>query len=86
MSEGVYRFLARVWRLIMEENQAGEWIALDRSRRTRADREATQGAARDDQEGHVDCEAMSFNTAIAQMMVCTNEFVTRSTNVRQRRW
>ena len=24
--EGVSRFLARVWRLIMEENQAGEWI------------------------------------------------------------
>ena len=23
--EGVSRFLARVWRLIMEENQAGEW-------------------------------------------------------------
>ena len=23
--EGVFRFLARVWRLIMEENQAGEW-------------------------------------------------------------
>src|SRR6185369_7885211 len=23
--EGVYRFLARVWRLAMEENQAGEW-------------------------------------------------------------
>ncbi len=24
--EGVARFLARVWRLIMEENQAGEWV------------------------------------------------------------
>ena len=24
--EGVSRFLARVWRLMMEENQAGEWI------------------------------------------------------------
>ena len=24
--EGVSRFLARVWRLVMEENQAGEWI------------------------------------------------------------
>ena len=23
--EGVSRFLARVWRLIMDENQAGEW-------------------------------------------------------------
>src|SRR5881409_3443882 len=23
--EGVARFLARVWRLMMEENQAGEW-------------------------------------------------------------
>ena len=24
--EGVSRFLARVWRLMMEENQAGEWV------------------------------------------------------------
>ena len=24
--EGVARFLARVWRLVMEENQAGEWM------------------------------------------------------------
>ena len=24
--EGVLRFLARVWRLAMEENQAGEWV------------------------------------------------------------
>jgi len=23
--EGVYRFLARVWRLVMVENQEGEW-------------------------------------------------------------
>ena len=23
--EGVSRFLARVWRLLMDENQAGEW-------------------------------------------------------------
>ncbi len=32
--EGVSRFLARVWRLVMEENQAGEWVLSRRRRRT----------------------------------------------------
>src|SRR4030095_6477787 len=24
--EGIFRFLARAWRLVMEENQAGDWV------------------------------------------------------------
>ena len=32
--EGAARFLARVWRLVMEENQAGEWILSDAVRET----------------------------------------------------
>ena len=32
--EGVSRFLARVWRLVMEENQAGEWVLSSRRRRS----------------------------------------------------
>ena len=35
--EGVSRFLARVWRLVMEENQAGEWVLRAGRRRGRAD-------------------------------------------------
>src|SRR5207248_10862631 len=36
--EGVSRFLARVWRLIMEENQAGEWAIASDVREVLADK------------------------------------------------
>ena len=41
--EGVARFLARVWRLVMEENQAGEWmLSIARWQEVGADPRATQ--------------------------------------------
>ncbi len=71
--EGVYRFLARVWRLVFETNQEGEW----EMREAVADVEPTKAT---DKVVHAtikkvgeDIESLSFNTAIAQMMVCTNE-------------
>ncbi|MBL9153429.1 MAG: leucine--tRNA ligase [Verrucomicrobiales bacterium] len=71
--EGVYRFLARVWRLVFETNQEGEWSRraavadVEPSKATNKVVHATIKKVGDD------IEAMSFNTAIAQMMVCTNE-------------
>ena len=47
--EGVSRFLARVWRLIMTENQAGEWEFPPRSR-NRTRQGAAEDHARHDQE------------------------------------
>ncbi|MEI6494071.1 MAG: class I tRNA ligase family protein, partial [Verrucomicrobiota bacterium] len=73
--EGVYRFLARVWRLGMQENQEGEWeISGDL-----ADIPFTSAQARIVHETvkkvtH-DLGLLAFNTAISQMMVFTNEFV-----------
>ena len=49
--EGVSRFLARVWRLIMEENQAGEWV-LSSAVESRAGESGVKTPARDDQESH----------------------------------
>jgi leucyl-tRNA synthetase len=71
--EGVYRFLARVWRLVFETNQEGEWVMrgavadVEPSKTTNKIVHATIKKVGDD------IESMSFNTAIAQMMVCTNE-------------
>jgi leucyl-tRNA synthetase len=72
--EGVHRFLARVWRLAMSENQEGGWVLSPK-----LSAEATlPGKARKVLHETIkkvgeDIEALSFNTAIAQMMVCTNE-------------
>jgi len=72
--EGVYRFLARVWRLVMTENQEGAW---ELSPRLGAEK-SLAGKSRKVLHETIkkvteDIEALSFNTAIAQMMVCTNE-------------
>ena len=73
--EGVSRFLARVWRLIMEENQAGEWILSSDVQ----DVEPDKVAARKSLHATIkkvtdDIETLSFNTAIAQMMIFVNAF------------
>ena len=81
--EGVFRFLARVWRLVMEENQAGEW---QRSAAVKEfDWDELPGASIGKSLRKIvhatikkvgeDIESLSFNTAIAQMMICTNHFV-----------
>lgn len=73
--EGISRFLARVWRVAFRENQEGEWEINPK---------LTDGAADADvlpvrKELHKtirkvtdDINEMSFNTAIAKMMECTN--------------
>ncbi|MGI9089010.1 MAG: leucine--tRNA ligase [Chthoniobacterales bacterium] len=70
--EGVFRFLARVWRLIMEENQAGEWIlsaADSETEPTKAELKILHATIRKVTE---DIETLSFNTAISQMMILVN--------------
>lgn len=77
--EGVARFLARVWRLVMEENQAGEWVVsgtLAEVEPTRAQLKVIHATIKKISE---DIEALSFNTAIAQMMIFVNAFTTATT-------
>ena len=72
--EGVARFLARVWRLVMEENQAGEWIlseTVSDVEPTRAQQKVIHATIKKVTE---DIETLSFNTAIAQMMIFVNAF------------
>ena len=71
--EGVYRFLARVWRLAMVEDQEGQWKLSDAV----ADIELTPAQLRilhaTIKKVTDDLGTLSFNTAISQMMVCVNE-------------
>jgi leucyl-tRNA synthetase len=72
--EGVYRFLARVWRLAMTEDQEGNWVLsadLAEQELTSSQRRVLHATIK---KVSGDIEALSFNTAISQMMVCTNEF------------
>ncbi|MBV8968508.1 MAG: leucine--tRNA ligase, partial [Verrucomicrobia bacterium] len=78
--EGVYRFLARVWRLAMQEDQAGNWVLAP----ALADIELTPDQRRmvhaSIKKVTQDLDTLSFNTAISQMMIYVNAF----TNVETR--
>ena len=81
--EGVARFLARVWRLVMEENQAGEWVRQRRrAGRARPRRRIAKVVHATIKKVGEDIEALSFNTAISQMMICTNALVGSSSRPR----
>ena len=75
--EGVSRFLARVWRLMMEENQAGEWILSSEVQNAELDRSQLKVLHATIKKVTEDIETLSFNTAIAQMMVLVNAFTNR---------
>jgi leucyl-tRNA synthetase len=72
--EGVYRFLARVWRLAMDEDQEGHWLlssALGTIELSAKQQKVVHSTIR---KVSKDIESLSFNTAIAQMMIFVNEF------------
>ncbi len=72
--EGVSRFLARVWRLMMEENQAGEWMLSNEVGEIDCDKSQIKLIHATIKKVTGDIETLSFNTAIAQMMVFVNAF------------
>lgn len=72
--EGISRFLARVWRVAMVENQEGEWVL---SGKITADDNGEVTPVRKEVHKTIkkvteDIDSMSFNTAISKMMECTN--------------
>jgi leucyl-tRNA synthetase len=72
--EGVSRFLARVWRLLMSENQAGQWQlspAVKDVDLSKAQNKILHATIKKVTE---DIESLSFNTAISQMMIFVNAF------------
>jgi leucyl-tRNA synthetase len=74
--EGVSRFLARVWRLVMEENQAGEWTLSATVKEAPLDKSHVRVVHATIKKVGEDIEALAFNTAISQMMIFVNAFTT----------
>ena len=73
--EGVHRFLARVWRVAMEETQDGGWRISSRISDQECDAPALRKVVHETiKKVSEDIERMAFNTAISQMMICTNAF------------
>jgi leucyl-tRNA synthetase len=72
--EGVSRFLARVWRLFMTENQAGDWELSAKIREIDPDKAQQKITHATIKKVTEDIESFSFNTAISQMMIFVNAF------------
>jgi leucyl-tRNA synthetase len=72
--EGVARFLARVWRLLMTENQRGEWELSAKVKNTDSDKAQQKLLHATIKKVTEDIESFSFNTAISQMMIFVNAF------------
>ena len=73
--EGVARFLARVWRLAMEESQTGEWVASPTVREIDPDKAQLKVMHATIKKVGEDIEHLRFNTAIAAMMIYVNAFI-----------
>ncbi len=69
--EGVFRFLARVWRLAVDE---GGGISEKIQDQPCTDKELLRVIHETIKKVGDDIEKLSFNTAISQMMICTNAF------------
>jgi leucyl-tRNA synthetase len=72
--EGVSRFLARVWRLFMTENQSGDWVLSEKIKEVDPDKAQQKVTHATTKKVTEDIESFSFNTAISQMMIFVNAF------------
>jgi len=73
--EGLSRFLARVWRLLMDENQAGEWELSPRVQDVAPEKSQRKILHATIKKVTEDIESLSFNTAISRLMVFVNAFI-----------
>ena len=73
--EGVSRFLARVWRVAFEEQQDGSFKISPKIQDVPCtDKELLRVVHETIKKVGEDIEKLNFNTAISQMMICTNAF------------
>jgi leucyl-tRNA synthetase len=73
--EGLVRFLGRVWRLVMEENQAGDWVVSSAVKDVPMDAPVLKVLHATIKKVTEDIESLSFNTALAQMMILVNALI-----------
>ncbi len=76
--EGVARFLARVWRLVMQEDQQGNWQLNDTIDTSTLPKDLLKSIHATIKKVANDIEALAFNTAISQMMIMTNDLTAAS--------
>jgi leucyl-tRNA synthetase len=72
--EGVSRFLARVWRLAIEEQDGESKVSAKIQDVPCSDSTLLRTVHETIKKVGEDIEKLSFNTAISQMMICTNAF------------
>ena len=74
--EGVHRFLARVWRMVMDESEpgSGQWSVTPKIDQSSLDDQKPLKKVVHETIKKVteDIDRLGFNTAISQMMICTN--------------
>ncbi len=70
--EGVYRFLQRAWRLVVDEN-TGELVARLTDAPSSSEPELERELHRTIEKVTSDTDALAMNTAISQMMIFVNE-------------
>ncbi len=82
--EGVYRFLGRVWRLVMEENQEGEWhFAPGKTTEAEASTELLRSVHAAIRKVTDDIEKLQFNKAISALMILTNDLTREAVRPRE---
>ena len=80
--EGVYRFLQRVWRLVVDERDRRPQADASPTRRSESEPELRRPLHATIKKVLEDTEALRFNTAIAQMMIFVNEATSSATPCR----
>ncbi len=80
--EGVYRFLGRVWRLVMKEDADGNWIPNGSVVDVIPSPELNKTLHATIKKVTGDVEGLQFNTAISALMVLTNELTPLETRPR----
>lgn len=70
---GVHNFLARVWRLLVEEKEEGHYQLATSIQKIESSAESNKLLHQTIQKVSEDLEAMRFNTAISSLMIWVNE-------------
>lgn len=70
--EGSVRFLARVWRLICEETETGDWVLSPALTDDAPDPETLRALAKATAKVTADIEGLQMNTAISALMILVN--------------
>lgn len=71
--EGVYRFLGRTWRLVLEETQTGDWELSSKITDEAPSESILRRLHETIAKVSEDLDKLAFNTAISQLMILVND-------------